>query len=291
MRPTPATARSRKRKAQQLANRVIRLFREVYSQAAAAHRDLAGLGAENAARLAPPAGPDLSAWLRRRRAISELPLRHPDLPFRGGIDLAWQDRDGPVITDFKTGAEKDEYATQVGYYAVLWWRCAGEPPVRAETRYPGGTRRLAIEPAGLERWERELRGRIGEAQRLLEARPAAARPGDYCRFCDVRPFCATYWRLLSEAQSAGKGEQARAADAELTVGEQPTEHGFAGRTAQGQPLTVVFEAGLARLQGPFSPGERLRVVRAAAGPEGEVELKPWTEVFHVHPGPGTPRRE
>jgi hypothetical protein len=132
------------RNEQQLSNQVIRLFRETYNTASAVHRPTLPQGDVTPFQGAGDDGKDLAVLLRERRALSELPVRHPTLPFRGVIDLLWLSQDGVVVTDFKTGQEREEHALQVRCYALVWWRLTGTIPVRAELRYPDRVRAVEL---------------------------------------------------------------------------------------------------------------------------------------------------
>src|SRR6202008_2059986 len=83
------------------------------------------------------AEPRSSDALRSRNPLgpglfAEVPLNHPDLGWYGkadllGVDVALSSRESEretacSITDFKTGAQKDDHALQLRIYAVLWAR-------------------------------------------------------------------------------------------------------------------------------------------------------------------------
>src|SRR5262249_27221463 len=110
---------------------------------------------------------------------------------------------------------------------------------------------------------------LREAKATLEKTLAPARPGELCRWCDVRQFCDAYW-----VAPFGKGT-----DVELRVAGEPTATGFPGQGSDGE-LAVVFTADVGRVQGPFRPDERVRILNARID-KRVVELKAWTEVFHL----------
>ena len=260
---------------QQLVNRVIRLFREVYPNASA-RPPFTARGNVTRPGGYLPAGSALVDLVARKGALGELPLAHPAVPFRGVLDLVWWDADGPVVTDFKTGSARPEHRTQVGYYSVLWWRCAGLPPVRAEVRYPGSVATEVIGHARLGEYEAELIARIEAAGTAVTGTPAPAKPGECCRYCDVRQFCESYWAGLP----GDAGTQAGATDLELVVAGEPTATGFVGTTSAGDQISVVFHADVGRAHGPFRAGDRLRIINAvSAPPRRSFELRAWSEVF------------
>jgi RecB family exonuclease len=178
---------------QQLVNRVIRLFRGLYQDAALTHRASGLPAAAPRAPKLPPSGAALADLLRDRGAISEVPLAHPTLPFGGVIDLVWPDSGEPVIVDFKTGQVQPQHTRQVTYYAVLWWRSSGVIPGRAEVRYPDRLVPVPLDEELLSRAENDLREQISAAATALGRVPADAVLGDHCRHCDVRQFCDVYW--------------------------------------------------------------------------------------------------
>jgi hypothetical protein len=267
---------------QQLVNRVIRLFRGLYQDAAVTHRASGLPAAVMRAPKQPPSGPALAALLRDRGAVSELPLAHPKLPFGGVIDLVWPDGGGPVITDFKTGQAQPQHTKQVTYYAVLWWRSSGVIPARAEVRYPDRIVPVPLDEELLSRAENDLRERIRAAVAALGRVPAEALLGGHCRHCDVRQFCEVYWSGPA-ASSPGRmrlADQDAAVDAEVTVAGEPSGGGFDASAADGLTFPVVFHEDVALLHGPFARGERLRILGGQPTEGGGMELRLWTEVFH-----------
>jgi hypothetical protein len=253
----------------QLANRAIRLFREVYPQAETPQPPFAARGPISSVSGPVPGGPALAHLLSAKGALSELPLTHPMLPFKGVLDLVWCNGDEVVVTDFKTGRPQSEHALQVGDYAILWWRCSGLPPSHMEVRYPGGVEAQRVDPTRLVDLETNLANRIHAARIALASIQGSAKPGEQCRWCDVRQFCDSYWATPGKEPT----------DVELRVVGTPTETGFPAQEENGE-LAVVFTADVGRAQGPFRTGERLRVVNARRDNRG-IEVKSWTEVFHL----------
>lgn len=267
---------------QQLVNQVIRLIRGLCQDAAKTHRADDLPAAVMRAPLQLPSGPALAALLRERGALSELPLVHPALPFGGIIDLIWSNRGESVITDFKTGQEKPEHQKQVTYYAVLWWRCSGVIPGRAEVRYPDRSIPVSTNEALLVEAEDELCRRVGTAARMLACVPTQAVLGEHCRHCDVRQYCERYWDdpsdlCLGRTHTAG---HETSLDVEVTVVGEPSSSGFDAQAGEACAFPVVFREDVALVHGPFTKGERLRILGGQANEGGALELRPWTEVFH-----------
>jgi hypothetical protein len=267
---------------QQLVNQVIRLFRGLYQDAVTTNR-ASDLPAEiTRAPQQLPSGPALAAFLRERGALSELPLVHPTLPFGGIIDLIWSDKGESVITDFKTGQEKPEHKKQVAYYAILWWRCSGVIPGRAEVRYPDRFVPVPVQETLLREAEEELRQRVSAVATTLALTPTQVVLGEHCRHCDVRQFCDRYWAdrikpLPGRTREAG---QELSLDVEVTVVGEPSASGFDAQAGEEGVLPVVFRDDVALVHGPFAKGERLRILGGQVIEGGALELRPWTEVFH-----------
>jgi hypothetical protein len=271
---------------QQLANRVVRLFRELYAEAITTYRATAPRGPVARAPQGLPSGPALLALLRERGALSELTLTHPGLTFFGTLDLVWSDRGTAVIADFKTGQVRPEHKKQIAYYSILWWRCSGSAPGRAEVRYPGRMESLVLNTELLAEIEGELTRRIAAAAGALRLVPAEARLGEHCRQCDVRQFCDPYWGAMNSSAltRAGKGPRDGPLDLEVTVAGEPSASGFDALAEDGESFPVVLAEDLGRLHGPFVKGEALRILGGSLIEGGAgIELKPWTEVFHRTP--------
>jgi hypothetical protein len=211
-----------------------------------------------------------------------LSLVHPTLPFGGIIDLIWSDRGESVITDFKTGQAKPEHKTQVAYYAILWWRCSGVIPGRAEVRYPDRLVPVSIQEALLVEVEEELSRRVSAVATMLASIPTQAVIGEHCRHCDVRQFCDRYWANRSElcpSRTRSAGQEA-SLDVEVTVVGEPSSTGFDAQEADAGVFPVVFRGDVALVHGPFAKGERLRILGSQVIEDGALELRAWTEVFH-----------
>jgi hypothetical protein len=267
---------------QQLVNQVIRLFRGFYQDAVTTYRASDFPAAVVRAPLQLPSGPALAAFLRERGALSELPLVHPTLPFGGIIDLIWSDNGGSVITDFKSGQEKPEHRQQVAYYGILWWRCSGVIPGRAEVRYANKLVPVSMEEASLTEVEEELSRRVNAVATTLASAPTQAILGEHCRQCDVRQFCDRYWADRNELRP-GRTHSAgheTSLDVEVTVVGEPSGSGFDAQAGKAGVFPVVFPEDVALVHGPFAEGERLRILGGETVEDGALELRPWTEVFH-----------
>jgi hypothetical protein len=266
---------------QQLVNSVIRLFRAEYPKATAT----ASIEPQYSPVLVTEAlsGEALLSLLSMQGALSELHISHPTLPFVGVIDLVLLAGDDLTIVDFKTGEPKSLHKQQLMLYAVLWWRRTGQAPVAIEVRYPSHAAAFSVSVDDLRSAEENLGARIDELTGLLEAPPATPRPGDQCRYCDVRQFCDAYWEkgLKELPTNQAKQNEQKSIDIELTVRGQPAMTGFEAQSRSGRSCTVVHSADSQRVHGLFVEREVLRILNARLAVNGEaLELMPWTEVFH-----------
>jgi hypothetical protein len=261
---------------QQIVNQVIRLFRAEYpkakSNAAAPPKPLNVSSLGSAVQLLP--------LLRERGALSEVRLAHPKLPFEGIIDLVRIDNEIISVVDFKTGAPKPTHRDQLLLYAVLWWRKTEALPKQIEVRYLSGTEVLTIDAPLLDECEHALAGRIDAVRSVLSSAPAIARVGEHCQYCDVRQFCPDYWINCGE-ESLDNKTKIKNIDIELTIKGHPGSNGFLAVTSNGSPCTVVYSSDGNKVHGPFSLGEKLRVLKGRITEEGTIEFLPWTEVFHL----------
>jgi CRISPR/Cas system-associated exonuclease Cas4 (RecB family) len=266
---------------QQLVNRVIRLFRAEYPKATAT----AGTEPPSSPVLVTEAlsGEALLSLLSMQGALSELHLSHPTLPVMGIIDLVRLAGDGVTIVDFKTGESKSVHRQQLMLYAVLWWRRTGQAPVTIEIRYPSHAGTFSVREDDLRSAEEHLRARIDELTGILASPPAPPRPGEQCRYCDVRQFCDAYWKngLQELPRNQAKQNEQHSIDIALTVRGQPAVTGFEAQSRSGRSCTVVHSADGQRVYGPFVERETLRILNARLAGNGDaLGLMPWTEVFH-----------
>lgn len=255
----------------ELANRAIRLFREQYTPLDAAPQRKKPTHCE-------PGSVDPMALLDLRGAVSEIDLSHPELPFRGIIDLV-ELTDGDVqVVDFKTGKQKDEHELQLQLYGILWWRRTGVLPKRLAIQYLNVRREFQVGEAELVAAEKRCEASIIEAARLLADTPAEARPGKDCGYCPARARCAAGWRAYLE--SLGR-PQAGTTDLEVTVGAQPSPNGFLAE-AGGREVNVVYDAAVGQHLPPIEAGACLRLLDIVVRDEGKAfEIRQWTEVYVV----------
>lgn len=217
----------------------------------------------------------------------EATLQADELRAWGRIDLLTV---GPVqvdITDYKTGAEDESHFDQLRFYAVLW----DQDNVSNSSRTPLGTltasypnREVTIEApdaAQVQTLAQQLRARVTTADELVHSDEPAARPGDHCAFCAVRPLCTAYWPTTPEPASLKRGSWF---DFEGTVVERNGTkswwlHDLGPR--KGPLLLRTTSAHHA-----FEPGQRLRLLglRRDEDPDSEVAvavLAQTSEVFVV----------
>lgn len=270
--PRPGPAFRLRVSAEELANRAVRMFREQYKPD--------GRGASVAGQRATEDPADLMSLLRRERALSEVKLTHPDLPFLGIIDRIQHVSDGVEIVDFKTGKPSEKHHRQLERYAMLWWRSTGEAPIRVSAQYLDGVECWPVTEAALAEVEGDLARRIPLLSDTLRGRPAAAKPGAGCHACAVRARCATGWKVGEEASLMdGRG------DAELVVTAKAGPHGFSARLRSGAEVAVVYEPFVAKLLPPRADGQVLRVLDGVwREKRSQLELRAWTEVFVVEEG-------
>ena len=118
--PRPGPAFRLRASAEELANRAVRMFREQYKP----DGRVASVAAERATEV--PA--DAKSLLRQKRALSEVKLTHPELPFLGILDRRSAQSVGRQveIVDFKTGKPSEKHrrhgatprAYRVGFLAA-----------------------------------------------------------------------------------------------------------------------------------------------------------------------------
>jgi hypothetical protein len=255
--------------AEELTNRAVRLFREQYRPNERQTSQPAERATEKMV--------DVKTLLRQKRAISEVKLKHPTLPFVGALDRVQVATDGVEIVDFKTGRPAEKHHQQLLRYAVLWWRTTGDVPIRLSAQYLDGAASWPVTQGVLVQVEAELAARIPALTKMVRDRPAKAKSGPECHRCPVRARCSAGWANAEEAAFAdGRG------DAELVVTMRPGAHGFLARSRSGAEVSVVYEAVVARILPVIKEGDVLRVVDGVwRQKRSELELKAWTEVFEV----------
>jgi hypothetical protein len=221
--------------------------------------------------------PNFQALLEKQGVLTELSLRHPDLPFKGVIDFVWMDDDGVVITDFKSGNGKPEHREQLLLYALLWARNTGQIPNKAYVVYPDVSMVIQIKQEVLESIHTELRQRIDNAVESLSLIPAPAIINENCQFCQVRQMCDHYWLFVVPKEIENNSGYL---DIEIRVAETPSDFGLSGCLTNGENINVVYDKDVAKISGPFNHTETLRILGAIRRND-VLEIKKWTEVFHI----------
>jgi hypothetical protein len=270
--PRPGPAFRLRASADELANRAVRMFREQYTQVSRA----ASHAAERAAEAS-----DLKSLLRQKRALSEVKLTHPELPFIGVLDRVQHVSDGVEVVDYKTGKPSEKHQRQLLRYALLWWRTTGDTPLRISAQYLDGVESWQVTQAALGDVEAELANKIPRFTDALRARPAVAQPGAGCHMCSARARCAVGWAVGEEAALVdGRG------DAELVVTANAGDHGFLARSRAGAEVAVVYDAAVAKLLPEHVEGQMLRILDGVwKEKRSQLEIKAWTEVFVVKEAP------
>ena len=267
--PRPGPAFRLRVTADELANRAVRMFREQYKPEEAFTSE----AAERATAI--PA--DMKMLLRQKRALSEVKLTHPQLPFLGILDRVQQAADGVEIVDFKTGRPNEKHQRQLQRYALVWWRATGDLPARISAQYLDGVASWLVTQEALMAVEVDLATQIPLLADTLRARPAGAKPGIACHTCPVRARCDAGW-AVGEAAALVDGR----GDAELVVISHAGDHGFLARSRAGSEIAVVYEAVVAKLLPERVEGQVLRIVDGIwKEKRSQLEIKAWTEVFVV----------
>ena len=267
--PRPGPAFRLRASAEELANRAVRMFREQYKPD--------GHVASQAAERAVDTPVDVEALLKQKRALSEVKLTHPKLPFLGILDRVQHTGEGVEVVDFKTGKPSDKHRKQLLRYALLLWRKTGDAPVRVSAQYLDGVESWTVTQSALEDVEADLVKKLPLLTDALGAHPASAKPGIGCHTCAVRARCAAGWAVGEEAALVdGRG------DAELVVTAKAGDHGFLARSRTGAEIAVVYEAPVAKLLPEHIDSQVLRVLDGVwKEKRTQLELKAWTEVFLV----------
>lgn len=264
---------------QEIHNKTIRIFREQYDKI----KNNAPTGMVQAIKHSSDvpeskfiSSRDYRTLLEKYGVLTELSLRHPDLPFKGIIDFIWLDDNGIEITDFKSGSSKPEHREQLILYALLWAKNTGKMPHRGYIVYPDSSVLLEITREIIDEFDTELFARLDYARTSLLLSPGRANITENCQYCQVRQMCDPYWQITKPKESATNSGYV---DVELVVTGAPADFGFIGQTTNGNYLSVVYDKDLAKMSGAFNSGDRLRILGAIWGAEA-LEIKPWTEVFH-----------
>jgi hypothetical protein len=267
--PRPGPAFRLRVTSEELVNRAVRMFREQYRPY--------GRDGSWVVQVVTSTPTPWSALLRRKRALAEVTLTHPQLPFLGVLDRVQITDSGVEVVDFKTGQPSERHRRQLLRYALLWWRETGEAPCRVSAQYLNGAESWPVDETLLERVEAELALELTRVTDAVRGHPAVATPGPSCHACPVRARCNEGWTISEEsARTDGRG------DAELVALANAEHHGFVARSRTGAPVSVVYEKGLKMLLPAVSEGSVIRIVDGVWNPKcTELELKYWTEVYRV----------
>lgn len=268
--PRPGPAFRLRASAEELANRAVRMFREQYKPG--------GLDVSQSAERATDPPTDLKALVRSKRALSEVRLTHPKLPFLGVLDRVQHRNAGIEVVDYKTGKPSDKHRRQLLRYALLWWRKTGDVPSHVTAQYLEGVESWTVTQASLVGIEGDLATKLPLLTDTLKAHPAAAKPGTSCHSCAVRARCAVGWAVGQQAAHVdGRG------DAELLVKANAGDHGFLASSRAGTEISVVYEAAVAKLLPAHIEGRVLRVLDGVWHEKRtQLEIKAWTEVYLVY---------
>lgn len=266
-RPTFTTTLKLRVSSEELANRAVRMFREQYKP----NGRVASRHAERSTNTVA----NLTELLKQKRALSEVRLVHPKLPFLGILDRIQYTNNEIEIIDFKTGKPSDKHRRQLFRCALLWWRDTGEAPVRVSAQYLDGVESWSVAPALLEEFETELMEKLPLLIDALGIRPAEAKLGLHCNTCAVRAHCAEGWAACEETMLIdGRG------DAELVVNAKVGAHGFLARLRNGAEVAVVYEASFAKLLPEHIEGRVLRILNGIwKDNQTQFECNEWTRVL------------
>lgn len=213
--------------------------------------------------------------------LSEKNVSHPDIPFKGIIDLVKFTNEGTILVDFKTGREIEEHLEQLTYYALLWWRETGKLPLRVEVRYLNSMKSLEIFESNLQSFENKLKENIIFLNSKLKTKPAMESLGEQCKYCQVKQFCNSYWNKIPILDISQENAN-KTFEGEIIISGKPTKYGFEAITIKNQIIPVVYNSDTEKIHGPFKEGEKLRIINGRFSNNGDsIEFKEWTEVFHL----------
>lgn len=130
---------------------------------------------------------------------SEVKLVAPGLKWMGIADLINITENNCEIVEFKTGLPREEDASQLLTYALLWHKDGELNPTgrladQLSIHYPGTIRNIAA-PSIQEaiRLEKEMVAKTSEINELVSSQLRVANVADMCRRCSVRHMCDSYW--------------------------------------------------------------------------------------------------
>ena len=145
---------------------------------------------------------DYAKLLKAKGLLSEITVKHPDLPLKGTIDIVEAHEQGAIICDLKTGKLQVSHLEQLKLYALLWWRATGELPYQIKVSYIGSkgldkrVDHLVSEAMLLEK-EAELKILIAKVQNTT-FQSAIAHLDTACKYCPVRYLCDDYFACEDE---------------------------------------------------------------------------------------------
>ena len=133
-----------------------------------------------------------------RSPVTEVEVESSDKLIKGIVDRVEHVESGTLIIDYKTSVAEqadisERYRRQVCIYAYLWFERFGEWPIKAIVSYPLLRKDVEIEISADEcvLLAQEFRTALSD---VVGRDPVElARPGEACRYCDYRPWCAPFW--------------------------------------------------------------------------------------------------
>jgi hypothetical protein len=228
-----------------------------------------------------------SRYARGIGSHPEATLQAENLRVWGRIDLLTVGEVQVDITDYKTGAEDESHFDQLRFYAVLWDQdnvsnSSRTPLGTLTASYPSQEITIGAPDVGQVRTlVDQLSARIATADELVQSDEPAARPGDYCTFCAVRPLCTAYWPTTPEPAALKGGTWF---DFEGTVVERNGIKSWWLHDLSPRKSPLLLRTTSANHA--FESGQRLRLLglRRVEDPESDVAvavLAQTSEVFVV----------
>ncbi len=122
-----------------------------------------------------------------------------EMTIRGILDRMEEERDGIVITDYKTGkAPPEQYAIPAFFalkiYALLIRKRTGRTPVRLKLMYLNGPTvyEIPVTDAQLDATYRKLEALWSAINRAIINNEFPARPGKLCSWCQYQDRCPAF---------------------------------------------------------------------------------------------------
>ena len=132
--------------------------------------------------------------------------------------------DGCEITDFKTGAPREEHRFQIEVYALLWTLDKARNPQghhvnRLVLAYEATEVDVPVPSSdGLRALERQLVERRAAAQAAVSQNPPEAKPDrSHCGSCEVRQLCDEYWTSDVQRKRYNEDRGMHFGDFEVTI--------------------------------------------------------------------------